>query len=125
MDDRHRKEAGIAGEDAALKYLQLKGLKLVARNYRCRAGEIDLVMLDGPALALIEVRYRTGTAYGGAAGSVTYRKQRRIIKAAQYLLMMRADLRRYPARFDVIAVTPATDELDVQWIKGAFAAYGN
>jgi len=117
MDDQHRKEAGAAAEAAALKYLLLQGLKLIARNYRCRAGEIDLVMLDGPALALIEVRYRTGDAFGGAAASVTYRKQRRIITAARHLLMTRADLHRYPARFDVIAVTPG---MKMEWIRAAF-----
>ena len=77
MDDRERKEAGAEGESAALAHLQRAGLKLIARNYRCKAGEIDLIMLDGGTLALIEVRYRSTLDYGGAAASVTWRKQRR------------------------------------------------
>lgn len=121
MDDKHRKEAGTAGEAAALQHLLDRGLTLVARNYRCKAGEIDLIMLDGPTLALIEVRYRAGNTFGGAAASVTWRKQRRIITAARYLTLTRADLRHYPARFDVVAVAPGPSGLCIEWIKAAFA----
>jgi len=64
MDDLHRKEAGASGENAALKYLQQHGLILIERNYRCRSGEIDLIMLDGKTLALIEVRYRGSGDFG-------------------------------------------------------------
>ena len=124
MDDKLRKEAGVAGEAAALEYLQRQGLTLIARNYRCRAGEIDLIMRHGPALVFVEVRYRSSNAFGGAAASVTYRKQRRLIRAARHLLMMRAELRRYPARFDVIAITPGPQGLDVQWLRAAFMTDG-
>lgn len=117
MDDRYRKEAGDSGENSALDYLRQQGLKLLARNYRCRAGEIDLVMLHAGVLALIEVRYRASTQFGGAAASVTWQKQRRIINAARHLLATRADLRRYPARFDVIAITPGAK---IDWIRNAF-----
>lgn len=120
MDDRHRKEAGAEGETAALQYLCNQGLRLVARNYRCKAGEIDLIMLDGATLALIEVRYRASHAFGGAAASVSWHKQRRIITAAQHLTLYRADLRRYPARFDVVAVSPGPGGLCVEWIRDAF-----
>ena len=120
MDDRERKEAGSEGEDAALQRLKRAGLKLIARNYRCKAGEIDLVMLDGAVLALIEVRYRGTNAFGGAAASVTWRKQRRRITAARHLLLTRADLRRYPARFDVVAITSGPRGPEFRWIKAAF-----
>ena len=63
MDDRERKDAGDAGESVALTYLRSQGLRLIARNYRCKAGEIDLVMLDGATLAIIEVRYRSSAAF--------------------------------------------------------------
>ena len=125
MDDQHRKEAGVAGEDAALEHLRKHGLKLLARNYRCKAGEIDLIMLDGATLALIEVRYRADNSFGGAAASVTWRKQRRIINAARYLIVTRADLRRYPIRFDVAAVSPRAPGLRVEWIRHAFMADGS
>ena len=115
-----RTEAGGEAEREALAYLQKSGLKLIARNYRCKAGELDLVMLDGSTLVMIEVRYRSSLAYGGAAASVTVKKQRRIINAARHLLASRADLRRYRARFDVIAMSKLHDE--PQWIKAAFTA---
>ncbi len=113
-----RMEAGSEAEDTALVYLKQAGLKLVHRNYRCKGGEIDLVMLDGTTLVLVEVRYRSTEQFGGAAASVTYWKQRRIINAARHLLLVRKELRRYPARFDVVAISALRRE--VQWIKGAF-----
>jgi putative endonuclease len=121
MDDRARKEAGAAAENAALKYLVAAGLKLLARNYRCRGGELDLVMMDGKTLALIEVRYRSSNDFGGAAASVAWFKQRRIILAARHLLTTRSDLRRYPARFDVVAVTGGDWRApQIEWIRAAF-----
>jgi putative endonuclease len=115
-----RREAGNEGEEAALAHLKRLGLKLIARNYRCRAGEIDLIMLDGETLALIEVRFRATSDFGGPAASVTQRKRRRIIKAAGHLLLTRADLRRHPARFDVIGVSPGLRGAHIEWIKAAF-----
>jgi putative endonuclease len=120
MDDRERKAAGALGEELALAHLQAHGLKLITRNYRCKVGEIDLVMLDGATLVLTEVRYRASTDYGGAAASVTWRKQRRLANAAEHLLMKRADLKRYPARFDVVAITADAAESKIDWIKRAF-----
>ncbi|HKU14291.1 MAG TPA: YraN family protein [Steroidobacteraceae bacterium] len=121
MDDRLRKEAGRAGEAAALAYLQRAGLQLLLRNFRCKSGEIDLVMLDGTTLALVEVRYRSSEQFGGAAASVTWRKQHRLIHAAEYLLLAHSELRRYPARFDVVAISTAP-QYTIDWIKGAFNA---
>jgi putative endonuclease len=121
MDDHARKEAGAAAEDAALKHLSSYGLKLIARNYRCRGGELDLIMLEGKTLALIEVRYRSSEDFGGAAASVTWFKQRRLILAARHLITTRNDLRRYPARFDVVAVSGSNRQVpQIEWIKGAF-----
>lgn len=125
MDDRDRKQFGIAAEDCALEHLRDSGLKLIARNYRCKAGEIDLVMLERDTLVLVEVRYRATTDFGGAAASVTAHKQRRITLAAQHLLVCRRELRRYAARFDVVAVAPGPAAplpapLKVDWIKNAF-----
>jgi len=120
MDDQQRKAAGLLGEELALAHLQANGLKLIARNYRCKMGEIDLVMLDGGTLVLVEVRYRASTDYGGAAASIDWRKQRRLANAAEHLLMKRAELKRYPARFDVIAITTAAADANIEWIKRAF-----
>jgi putative endonuclease len=120
MDDQQRKLFGASAEDAALRYLISHKLKLIERNYRCRSGEIDLVMLDGHTLALIEVRYRADATFGGAAASVTWHKQRRIISASRHLLLTRPEVRRFPARFDVVAVTPAAKGMQVEWIRAAF-----
>lgn len=120
MDDRERKIMGLLGEELALAHLQTHGLKLVARNYRCKLGEIDLVMLDGQTLALVEVRCRANNDYGGAAASVDWRKQQRLARAAEHLLMKRSELKRYPARFDVVAITTGAAQPQVDWIKRAF-----
>ena len=121
MATNARKEAGAAAEHAALNYLEAQGLELVVRNYRCRGGELDLVMLDRSTLVLIEVRYRASDAFGGAAASVTRHKQRRLILAARHLLTTQSRLRRYRARFDVIAVTGGNDfPIRIEWLKDAF-----
>lgn len=117
MDDHARKEAGREAEQLAMRHLQAAGLQLLMRNFNCRQGEIDLIMLDRSTLVLVEVRYRSGDDYGGAAASVTWRKQRRIARAARYLLLRRAELRRYPVRFDVVAVSRGGR---VEWIRHAF-----
>ena len=120
MDDRERKIIGLLGEELALRHLQEHGLRLLIRNYRCKMGELDLVMLDGPTLVLVEVRTRSRTDYGGAAASVDWKKQRRLVLAGEHLLMKRAELRRYPARFDVVAITVGKLDTKVDWMKSAF-----
>jgi putative endonuclease len=120
MIEFRRKDAGAQGEDTALAYLEKAGLKLVQRNYRCKAGEIDLVMLDRKVLALIEVRYRSDAAFGGAVASVTSKKQQRLINAAGFLILGRSDLRRYSIRFDVLAIDRSISQANIEWIKDAF-----
>ncbi|HEX2604885.1 MAG TPA: YraN family protein [Oxalicibacterium sp.] len=105
--------AGQIGEDAALVWLQRHGLTLVERNFRCKGGEIDLVMQDKDVLIFVEVRKRADIAYGGAAASVTPAKQRRLIVAAQQYLQR---YRMPPAcRIDVVAI----DADDIVWLKNA------
>ncbi|HEY0685537.1 MAG TPA: YraN family protein [Steroidobacter sp.] len=120
MDDWERKAIGLLGEELALAHLTSHGLTLVTRNYRAKVGELDLVMLDGKTLVFVEVRCRSSNQYGGAAASITWEKQRRLIRAAEHLLMKRAELRCYPARFDVIAITAGEPQAKVDWIKNAF-----
>jgi putative endonuclease len=116
-----RKEAGDAAEQAAFEYLIERGLKPLIRNYRCRGGEIDLVMMDRDVLALVEVRLRRNSLFGGAAASVTKSKQQRISIASRHLLMTRRELTRYRARFDVIAIQgKSKDDFQIEWIKDAF-----
>jgi putative endonuclease len=114
--------AGRRGEDVALRHLESAGLRLLERNYRCRAGEIDLVMQDGATLVLVEVRLRSSRRFGGAAASVGPAKQRRFARAARHLLLTRPAYRRLPARFDVVALDggESPGELRVEWIRDAF-----
>lgn len=111
-----RQRIGDAAEDRALAYLQDRGLSLVARNFRCRAGELDLVMRDGAALVFVEVRQRADARHGGAADSVTPAKQARLLRAAQMFLQRERSLP--PCRFDVVAIDG--DRLD--WIRDAIQA---
>jgi putative endonuclease len=114
------KAEGDAAEDRALAYLAQQGLRLVARNYRTPGrggGEIDLIVRDRDGtLVFVEVRKRGSGAYGGAAGSVTPTKQRRIVFAARhFLLRLRAVP---PCRFDVISIEGG----GIQWMRAAFDA---
>ncbi len=107
---------GQAGEDAALKYLQQHGLTLTARNFRCKGGEIDLIMQDRGSLVFVEVRKRSSQRHGGAAASITAAKQRRLWIAAQVYLQR---YRTLPAcRFDVVAIDGDT----LSWLKNAIEA---
>jgi putative endonuclease len=113
-----RQLAGGAAEDLAARYLEAQGLAIVDRNWRCRAGEIDLVAREGATLVFVEVRLRTSTAFGGAAASVDGHKQRRILQAARLYLAGRADT---PCRCDVV-VLDRLDPARVEWIRDAFQA---
>ncbi|WP_461537783.1 YraN family protein [Spongorhabdus nitratireducens] len=109
-------------EDLALRYLCRKGLKLIARNYACRSGEIDLVMKDRQQLVFIEVRYRKDQKYGGALDSVTARKQQRIYKTAQHYLQQH-NASSESCRFDVIALEGSPTGPAISWIKDAFQSF--
>lgn len=112
---------GRAQEEQALSYLRAQGLQLVERNFRCRLGELDLIMLDGKQLVFIEVRSRaSGSRYGSPAESVNAAKQRRLINAAQRYLQMRE--REPPAcRFDVVGISGSGSKQRLDWIKNAFS----
>ncbi len=111
-----RQITGAAGEAQALQYLQEQGLVLVQQNFRCKTGEIDLIMRHGQTLVFVEVRARASNRHGGAAASVTPAKQRKLIRAAQfYLQRFRA---MPPCRFDVIAI----DSGVMNWLKNAIEA---
>lgn len=108
--------AGKQAEDRALDYLEQQGLVLITRNFRCKFGEIDLIMQHEAIVAFIEVKYRHDQTFGGALFSMTQRQQQRISRAASYYLMRYAPDRQ--ARFDVIA----QDGAELQWLPNAFTA---
>ncbi|HTY49925.1 MAG TPA: YraN family protein [Steroidobacteraceae bacterium] len=115
---RDPREAGRAAEDTAAAFLSSQGARILLRNYRRRAGELDIVALCAGVLVIAEVRTRASSAYGGAAASVDARKQRRVVRAAQQLLQQHREYARLPVRFDVVVVSgPA-----VEWIRHAFEA---
>jgi putative endonuclease len=115
-----RQEVGRRAEQRAADHLISHGLELVLANYRCRFGELDLVMRDGPTLAVVEVRQRAAAQFGGAAASVTRGKQRRIVLATRHLLLTHAALRTLPVRFDVVTLEPAPAGMRIEWLRDAF-----
>jgi putative endonuclease len=118
-----RLQRGAASERLAADYLQARGLAVLERNARCRAGELDLVCLDGGVLAIVEVRQRARIDFGGALASVTRRKRRRIIRAARYFVRRHTEWRRCLMRFDVLAVEGVPGGVHrIVWIKDAFRA---
>jgi putative endonuclease len=114
-----RTQAQVMGGEAegdAARFLERQGVRLLARNYRTRFGEIDLIAMDGEVLAFVEVRMRSSGRFGGALESITTAKQRRIASAAAHFLQ------RFPGeprcRFDVVIL----QEGPPQWHKAAFEA---
>jgi putative endonuclease len=107
---------GKLAETLAADYLQARGLRLLERNYRCRLGEIDLILADGPVLVFVEVRLRRNPGYGGAAASITAAKRQRILRAARHYLSGKPE----PAcRFDVLLLDSLAQDR-IEWIKNAF-----
>jgi len=112
---------GRAAEAAAARHLERSGYRILTVNFRAKGGELDLVAEDDGVLAIIEVRYRVSDRYGGAAASITHAKRSRIVRAARVLLAQNPPLAKLPARFDVVEVSGAADELCCNLIRGAFS----
>jgi putative endonuclease len=113
-----RQRVGDAAEERAAQHLQRAGYEILARNFRCRTGELDIVARRGQQLIIAEVRLRSGSAYGGAAASVTHAKRARITRATRYLLTCQPDLAKLAVRFDALLLSAADGPID--WIEGAF-----
>ncbi|MBN1684447.1 MAG: YraN family protein [Gammaproteobacteria bacterium] len=111
---------GRKAEDGACEYLKKQGLKLITRNYCCRLGEIDLIMRDGKILVFIEVRLRSNLSYGTGLESVTRSKQQKIIRAAEYYLLINHLTYKVSCRFDIVSATFKEGKFDFSWIKHAF-----
>jgi putative endonuclease len=107
---------GPAAEDAAAAFLAGRGLKLVERNYRCRYGEIDLVLRDGLTLVFVEVRYRGNSSFGGAAESITASKRKKLLKAARHYMAAQGNFQ--DCRFDAVLLDGGTD--GIEWVVNAF-----
>ena len=110
--------AGARAEELCAELLRRAGLRVLARNWRCRHGEIDLVAEEGRTLVFAEVRYRSSAGYGGAAESVTAAKRARLVAAARLYLMRRPEA---DCRFDVLLLD-SLESSRIQWIRNAFSS---
>ena len=112
--------AGHLSEQFARHWLSRQGLKLLTNNYRCKLGELDLVMLEKQCLVIVEVQYRKSDAYGGALESISREKRRRISRATTDFLKHRPQYRHRPLRFDALTLTKPFSALKVTWRRRAF-----
>ncbi len=116
------KHVGDRFERMAGKWLANRGFRLIYRNFRCKAGELDIIALDHGVVVFVEVRARTRSRYAGAAASVDTRKQARLIRASQLFLQQHPQWSKHPCRFDVITYDQPQSGADIapRWIRGAF-----
>ena len=112
--------SGNAAEALARQLMEREGLRLIAQNWRCKRGELDLVMLDRDTVVFVEVRYRRYSAWGGALESVDLRKRQKLIRAAQLFLQQESRLAKHPCRFDVVALGQTGKDQEPNWIRNAF-----
>lgn len=112
---------GREAEQRAARFLRDAGMQILICNYTCRHGELDIVAEHDGVLIVAEVRCRSRDDFGGAAGSITHRKQRRIVRATLHLLASQPRLQRLPIRFDALLVPADTGA--IQWLRGAFEAH--
>jgi putative endonuclease len=113
---------GKSGEDRACRELERRGYAILARRYRTRFGEIDIVARDGPTIVFVEVKARTTDRYGDPAAAVTLHKQAKVTAMAEDYLARR-HLQNAPCRFDVVAIGfAAAGELKVEVYQNAFEA---
>lgn len=116
-------ELGRQAENRACLFLEKRGLKLLTKNFRCKYGEIDLIMQDGNMLVFVEVRFRSSHLFGGPLASITPDKQRRLLAAAQIYLQKHAVKGRYEGmRFDVVALSAQAEEPEIEWLTNAIEA---
>ena len=113
---------GQEGERLAEQYLKSKGYKLVARNYRCLSGEVDLIVLDRRVIVFVEVKTRTDERFGSPFEAVERRKQQKMIRAAQFFLHEKR-LHQRDARFDVVGISWPAGMPVVEHIENAFELF--
>lgn len=116
----NKNNAGLEAEKLAATFLADHGLKLVAKNYHCRFGEIDLIMTDAKTLVFVEVKLRSNSQFGGAAASITPQKQQKMTLTAQHYLQQHVKNQSQTAcRFDAILMDK-TNINNIEWIRNAF-----
>ena len=120
MKQYHPHRFGKYAEGQVCQYLQQRGLILVERNYRCKYGEIDVVMQDKDYMVFVEVRARASQDFLISLESIDRNKQYKIIQAATFYLQQKQQLDKVFCRFDVVAVKQQNERLQFHWIKDAF-----
>ncbi|VFM95068.1 MAG: TIGR00252 family protein [Candidatus Kentron sp. G] len=129
-------ERGAWAERLAAAYLRDKGMRVLARNYRCRFGEIDLILRQGVTTVFAEVRFRRNSCFGTGLDSVDSRKKRRIVMSARHFLQQNPLLRDKPCRFDIVSISLSNEgstgqgnsrndssRNNIQWIPAAFDGF--
>ena len=112
---------GAQAEQLALEHLLQRDLQYLQSNFRCRSGEIDLILLDQDCLVFVEVRFRTRSSFTTAALSIGVSKQQKIIRAASYFIAGRRRYANAIVRFDVVGIDSAKrGQYTIQWIRDAF-----
>ena len=104
-----RNELGRRGEDAAVAYLERAGMTVVERNWRCTAGEVDIVALEGETLVIVEVKTRRSERAGSPEDAVSPTKQKRLARIARHYIA-HAGLDCPDVRFDVVAIRPIAED---------------
>lgn len=110
-------QKGLYGEQLAAEYLKKQGCQILEKNFRCKYGEIDLIIKDQDYLVIVEVKSRSSRKKGAPAEAVTWTKQRRIISCFHYYRMLHQLPDWIPVRFDVIS---CEGKNQIQWIQNAF-----
>lgn len=113
---------GFAAEKRARDFLIQQGLHWITSNYRCKMGEIDLIMRENNALVFVEVRARRTHYYGNSIESITYQKRQKLIRTASWYLLTHQLYDKHPCRFDVLSLQGKPAQ--IHWIKHAFSIEG-
>ena len=116
---------GATGEDLACRHLTVKGYAILARNFRCRSGEVDVIARDGGTVVFVEVKERRGASHGAGHEGVTFGKRRRVIRAARLFAASRGYPEAQLFRFDVISIDGRQGEPVVRHDPGAFDIDGS
>jgi len=114
-----RIKAGKEKENEACRYLETQGLRTSMRNFRCKFGEIDLIMLERDVIVFVEVRSKNTPDFGTALESINPAKQNKLLKSASYYLQIKK-LHHKPCRFDVVAFDNLNGQQRMEWIQNAF-----
>ncbi len=114
---------GQLAENLSGEFLQQQGLCILEKNYRCKAGELDIIAKHHDSIVFVEVRFRKNIAFGNPLETVTLSKKKKLIKAALHYLQRNKNHAKKPCRFDVISVTIRQNQYQYEWVQHAFDSH--